>query len=133
MFSIELLGDPERIEGSTLVFRVTLDEPAPFGGAMVSIVLSPSDVGSAPATIFSAVEGDRIVIAGADYGFSAGALDPSAFSLAGQPNTNLPRFLFNDATNVLAWDADGRAGAGNVVIARFLTDVTLSAADFIMV
>ena len=42
-------------------------------------------------------------------------------------------FLFNSATGVLRWDADGRGGAAPVTIATLQNVTTLSVDDFLIV
>lgn len=84
---------------------------------------------------FSSAEGDKIVIYAENFGIDPADYGPGGFtllSLTGTGNTNHARFLFNDATNVLLWDADGKTGTENVQIAKFLTDITLSASDFVL-
>src|SRR5262245_12542733 len=62
---------------------------------------------------------DTLAVRGSDYGLAAGTLpDASYFALAGDAtDVGHGRFLYNQATANLSWDADGQAATANVTIA----------------
>ncbi|HLO75857.1 MAG TPA: hypothetical protein VK196_05310 [Magnetospirillum sp.] len=77
---------------------------------------------------------DKIALVSPNFGsLKAGAQAPLTLTLGGQAGSNATRFIFNAATGVLSYDADG-SGRGAAVTLATLTGVkTLTASDIILV
>jgi Ca2+-binding RTX toxin-like protein len=82
---------------------------------------------------------DLLVFTGSAFGgLAAGELKALNFEIRTVAGTNgaitvNDSFVFNTATNELWFDADGFVGAATVRIASFTTEITLSAADILIV
>jgi Ca2+-binding RTX toxin-like protein len=78
---------------------------------------------------------DRIEIASAGFGGSsvvgnAGVLDASMFSLGTSATTSSQRFIYNDASGGLFFDADGIGGTAQVRLAQLVGNPTLTNDSF---
>jgi Ca2+-binding RTX toxin-like protein len=75
---------------------------------------------------------DAIFVASAGFGsLAAGVLDSRLFALSGA-ETNDTRFVFNTATGVLSYDADGSDALASVVIATLTNGCSLSSSDIMV-
>jgi hypothetical protein len=83
--------------------------------------------------------GDKLQInaAGFGIGLPAGALSDATYLVVNaNPSASNPghgQFLYNTATDILSWDADGDSGTAATAIGQFGSSVTLKLADFVLV
>ncbi len=75
---------------------------------------------------------DHLAFHAADYGLTAGELDPANLVLGPAATHAHAEFVYDAAKKTLYWDADGFGGAAAVAVATFSTAVTLTAADFVI-
>ena len=68
----------------------------------------------------------------ADYGLSAGSLAASKLQSGTAATGNTGTFVYNAATGVLSWDADGAGSGAAVTVATFIASSAPTAADVIM-
>ena len=128
-------ADNDKLNGGTGNDRLTggagLDDLAGGAGADFFILDRPS--GTSADQIRDFVSGtDVLAFRGSDYGLAAGALpDASYFALtAGATDVGHGRFLYNQATGTLSWDADGQAATANVTVATLNPGQPLDIDDF---
>ncbi len=87
-------------------------------------------------TDFSRTQLDKIVVQGADYGLSTGALNADWFeaNASGLSTKSHAAFVYNTTSHTLLWDADGNsAGVAAASIATFTNSVTLQYQDFLII
>ncbi|WP_137179810.1 Ig-like domain-containing protein [Roseomonas sp. AR75] len=77
---------------------------------------------------------DAIWISSAGFGgmLPLGTLDAARLA-PGAPNAAMPQFLYDAATGVLSWDADGSSGGAAVAIATLALQPALAATDILVV
>ncbi len=77
---------------------------------------------------------DRIEL---EYGYytalGSGPFDPASFALGTKAATASAHLIYNTANHVLYYDADGSGAQGQIAIARFEGNVTITAADFVII
>ena len=77
---------------------------------------------------------DRIEL---EYGYyvalGSGPFDPASFVLGTKATTADENLIYNAANQVLYYDADGSGAQGQIAITRFEGNVTITAADFVII
>ncbi|QLE59385.1 calcium-binding protein [Nostoc sp. TCL26-01] len=82
-------------------------------------------------TILDFKVGEDIVrLSGQEFGLPGGTLNSSLFVLGTKANTQSDRFIYNQATGALFYDADGSGSNQQVQIALFSNRAALSSNDF---
>jgi len=78
---------------------------------------------------------DRLEFSGAAVGglLPLGALNAANFTLGTVATGAVPQFFYNTATDTLFWDADRTGAVKSAIIAQFINDPTLSAADIVII
>ena len=77
---------------------------------------------------------DRIALDGSVFGgLAAGALDPSVFAIGSSAADADDRIVYDPATGILSFDADGIGGAEAIAFATLQPGLDLSAASFIVI
>lgn len=76
---------------------------------------------------------DQIQLNAADFGLSAGALDPSMLVYGTRATDTHAEFIYNAANGRLLWDADGIGGTRAVAIGYFENHAAITADDFLLV
>jgi Ca2+-binding RTX toxin-like protein len=86
-------------------------------------------------TDFSRTQLDKIVVQGADYGLSTGALSSDWFeaNTSGVSTKSHAAFVYNTALHTLMWDADGSSAAVAASIATFTNSAVLQFQDFLII
>jgi len=128
-------ADNDKLNGGTGNDQLTggagLDDLAGGAGADFFILDRPN--GTSADQIRDFVSGtDTLAFRGSDYGLAPGALpDASYFAqTAGAADVGHGRFLYNQATGTLSWDADGHAATANVTVATLTPGQSLDPDDF---
>jgi Ca2+-binding RTX toxin-like protein len=78
------------------------------------------------------VGSDRLLISHnfpGDTVLDAGVIDPSLFALGSSATNTSQRFIYNNASGGLFFDADGLGGVGQVRIAQFVGNPALTNAS----
>ena len=84
------------------------------------------------------VDEDRIDISSSGFGGATavgnlGVLDPSRFTLGSSATTTSQRFIYNNTSGALFFDADGVGGAAQIRIAQLVGSPSLTNASFAIV
>jgi Ca2+-binding RTX toxin-like protein len=106
-----------------------------FGGADADIfVFGAPGSGVDSVMDWSFLDNDRFAVFGSDYGLAPGSFDPDRFDYKGHEAPTAPqgRFLWEDETGRLFWDADGNSATSDSLIAKITTTTTLSGTDFLV-
>ena len=119
----------------TLIGGVGADTLTGGAGADQFVFTKPGS-GIDTVTDFSRTQLDKIVVQGADYGLSTGALNADWFeaNAIGLSTKSHAAFVYNTVSHTLLWDADGNsAGVVAASIATFTNSVTLQYQDFLII
>ncbi|QLE56732.1 DUF4347 domain-containing protein [Nostoc sp. TCL26-01] len=85
-------------------------------------------------TILDFQVGETVLLLGSEFGLSqAGTLNASLFHLGTAADNSTQRFIYNQATGALSFDADGSGATAQVQIALFSNYVVLSNTNFTVV
>ncbi|WP_198377103.1 calcium-binding protein [Neoroseomonas rubea] len=78
---------------------------------------------------------DAILFSAAGFGglLPPGALPAGSFSGTGAPAGTAPQMVFDSATGILAWDADGTGAGAAVPLARLLDGAAMAPTDIVVV
>lgn len=78
---------------------------------------------------------DAILLSAAGFGglLPPGALPAGSFSGTGAPAGTAPQMVFDSATGILAWDADGTGAGAAVPLARLLDGAAMAPTDIVVV
>ncbi|HEY9621897.1 MAG TPA: calcium-binding protein [Crinalium sp.] len=85
-------------------------------------------------TDFSKQAGDKIVLLTTGFnGLTAGVLNSNQFVLGSQAKDSNDRIIYNQSKGTLSYDADGKGGVAQVLLATFDNKPGLRATDFLAV
>lgn len=105
-----------------------------YGGTEADVfVLGAPNSGIDIVRDWSASDQDLLAVIGSEFGLDPGTLSGDRFAdkTPGMADSLQARFLWDDATDRLFWDADGNATTTNATIARIL-NADISASDFLI-